>query len=60
MIYQKELLRQLPGLNCTGEFDKENGILHIFKDGLPICRGHNGLSYTGIIIHRTSNIMADC
>lgn len=37
-IYQKELLRKLPGLNCTGEFDKETGILHIFKDGVPICR----------------------
>ena len=37
-IYQKELLRQLPGLNCTGEFDKESGILHISQDGIPICR----------------------
>lgn len=37
-IYQKELLRQLPGLNCTGEFDKESGILNIFQDGVPICR----------------------
>lgn len=37
-IYQKELLRKLPGLNCTGEFDKESGILHISQDGVPICR----------------------
>ena len=37
-IYQKELLRKLPGINCTGKFDKENGILHISQDGVPICR----------------------
>lgn len=37
-IYQKELLKKLPGLNCTGEFDKESGILHISQDGVPICR----------------------
>lgn len=37
-IYQKELLKKLPDLNCTGEFDKESGILHISQDGVPICR----------------------
>lgn len=37
-IYQKELLKKLPELNCTGEFDKESGILHISQDGVPICR----------------------
>lgn len=37
-IYQKELLKKLPGLNCTGEFDTESGILHISQDGVPICR----------------------
>lgn len=37
-IYQKELLRQLPKLNCTGKFDEESGILHISQDGFPICR----------------------
>ena len=37
-IYQKELLRQLPKINCTGEFDEETGILHISQDGIPICR----------------------
>lgn len=37
-IYQKELLKKLPELNCTGEFDTETGILHISQDGVPICR----------------------
>ncbi len=37
MIYQKELLKKLPGLNCTGEFDKESGMIHISQDGVPIC-----------------------
>ena len=36
-IYQKELLRQLPELNCTGVFDEESGILHILKDNVLIC-----------------------
>lgn len=37
-IYQKELLIQLPKLNCAGEFDDETGILHISQEGVPICR----------------------
>ncbi len=36
-IYQKELLRQLPNLNCTGQIDDESGMLHISMDGLPLC-----------------------
>lgn len=37
-IFQKELLRQLPKLNCMGKFDEASGILHISQDGIPICR----------------------
>ncbi len=36
-IYQKELLRKLPQLGCTGELDKESGVLHISVDGRPMC-----------------------
>ncbi len=36
-IYQKELLRQLPKLNCAGEFNEETDMLHIFSDGIPLC-----------------------
>lgn len=36
-IYQKELLRQLSKLNCTGEFDEETGMLRISSDGNLLC-----------------------
>ncbi len=36
-IYQQELLRQLPKLNCTGQADDENGMLNISANGLPLC-----------------------
>lgn len=36
-IYQQELLRQLPKLNCTGQADGENGMLHISANGIPLC-----------------------
>lgn len=37
-IYQQELLRQLPKLNCTGQMDDESGMLHISLNGIPLCR----------------------
>lgn len=37
-IYQQELLRQLPKLNCTGKTDDESGMLHISLNGIPLCR----------------------
>lgn len=36
-IYQKELLKQLPKFNCTGQIDDESGMLHISMDGIPLC-----------------------
>lgn len=36
-IYQQELLRQLPQLNCTGQVDNENGMLYISTNDIPLC-----------------------
>lgn len=36
-IYQHELLRQLPKLNCTGKIDDESGTLHISANDIPLC-----------------------
>lgn len=36
-IYQKELLRQLSNLGCTGYEDNQSGMLNITMDGLPLC-----------------------
>ncbi len=49
-IYQKELLRQLPKLNCTGEFDEKTGMLHISSDGNLLCIAGKKVTCTGIRI----------
>lgn len=36
-IYQKELLKQLPKFNCTGQIDDISGMLHISLNCIPLC-----------------------
>lgn len=36
-LYQEELLRRLPMLNCTGYYGYQDGLLHIFHGALPLC-----------------------
>lgn len=36
-LYQEELLRRLPMLNCTGYYGYRDGLLHIFHENLPLC-----------------------
>ena len=36
-IYQEELLRRLPQLDCTGYYGYRDGLLHIFHGGAPFC-----------------------
>ncbi|MCM1364514.1 MAG: hypothetical protein NC215_06000 [Ruminococcus sp.] len=35
-IYQRELLRQLPKFDCTGQMYNESGKLHISANGIPL------------------------
>lgn len=37
-IYQEELLRRLPQLDCTGYYGYRDGLLHIFHGDAPFCR----------------------
>ena len=37
-IYQEELLRRLPQLECTGYYGYRDGLLHIFHGDAPLCR----------------------
>ena len=37
-IYQAELLRRLPQLDCTGYYGYRDGLLHIFHGDDPFCR----------------------
>ena len=37
-IYQEELLRRLPQLDCTGYYGYRDGLLHIFHGDDPFCR----------------------
>ena len=37
-IYQAELLRRLPQLECTGYYGYRDGLLHIFHEDFPLCR----------------------
>ena len=34
-IYQEELLRRLPQLDCTGYYGYRDGLLHIFHGDAP-------------------------
>lgn len=36
-IYQEELLRRLPMLNCTGAYHAQDGLLHVFQGHFPLC-----------------------
>lgn len=37
-IYQEELLRRLPQLDCIGYYGYRDGLLHIFHGDAPFCR----------------------
>lgn len=37
-IYQEELLRRLPMLNCTGAYHAQEELLHVFQGHIPLCR----------------------
>lgn len=37
-IYQAELFRRLPQLECTGYYGYQDGLLHIFHGDAPFCR----------------------
>lgn len=37
-IYQEELLRHLPMLDCIGRYDYRDGMLHVFHGDFPVCR----------------------
>lgn len=36
-IYQKELARKLPILDCTGTMNEDSGQLHVWMDHMPLC-----------------------
>lgn len=37
-IYQEELLRHLPMLDCIGRYGYQDGMLHVFHGDFPVCR----------------------
>lgn len=37
-IYQEELLRHLPMLDCIGRYGYRDGMLHVFHGDFPVCR----------------------
>lgn len=37
-LYQEELLRRLPMLDCIGRYGYQDGMLHIFHGDFPVCR----------------------
>lgn len=41
-IYQKELLRKLPSLECSGQYDESSGRLIILHAGHILCRQDDG------------------